>query len=238
MPGKTTSGGYNWVDNLVAKYNTSLVHAYDFAVAGATVDSNLIPPYQSQVRSFVQQVEIFTRHYSNTSGTWKPQDSLFTAWFGMNDIPRGESLTDWATISGETIQQYLKQAQNLYDVGSRYFVFLEVPPLQRTPLIRKESAEAQAAIVSDVSKFNKAIRKGLRNFAHHNLEARVWVLNTTKVFDKALDNPTAYGAPNADCYNSNGVSCLWWNDYHPGQAIQSLVAESVSELIKSKAHAM
>lgn len=46
------------------------------------------------------------------------------------------------------------------------------------------------------------------------------------------------GLQNAGCYNSNLVSCLWWNDYHPGQAIQSLVAESVSKLIKSRAHAM
>jgi phospholipase/lecithinase/hemolysin len=66
----------------------------------------------------------------------------------------------------------------------------------------------------------------------------VWTVNTTKVFNKALDNPTAYGAPNAVCYNSNGVSCLWWNDYHPGQAIQDLVAQSISGLIKSRAHAI
>lgn len=239
LPGKTTSGGYNWVGNLVAKYNKSLVLAYDFAIAGATVDSNLIPPYQPAVKSFVQQVQIFQGHYLNTSGTWNLDDSLFTAWFGMNDIPRGENLSDWTTtIFEETIQQYLAQAQNLYYVGSRYFVFLEVPPLQRTPQLIGESAAAQEAMASDVDRFNEAIREGIRDFAHHNREATVWLLNTTKIFNEALDNPTAYGAPNALCYNSNGVSCLWWNDYHPGKAIQDLVAKSISSLIKSRAHAI
>lgn len=156
----------------------------------------------------------------------------------MNDIPRGENLSDWTTIFGETIQQYLTQAQNLYDVGSRYFVFLEVPPLQRTPLISQGSAAVLNATIFDVDRFNKAIRKGVREFAHHNRDATVWILNTTSVFDRALDNPTAYGAPDAACYNSNGVSCLWWNNYHPGQAIQNLVAEGISRLIKSTLHAI
>lgn len=51
-------------------------------------------------------------------------------------------------------------------------------------------------------------------------------VDTQAPFNTAINNPTAYGAPNAVCYNANGVSCLWWNNYHPGQAIQKLVAQA------------
>ncbi|KAJ2997695.1 hypothetical protein NUW58_g580 [Xylaria curta] len=45
FPGQTTSGGLNWVGNVIAKQNTSLVLAYDLAVTGATTDKEIVDTY-------------------------------------------------------------------------------------------------------------------------------------------------------------------------------------------------
>jgi hypothetical protein len=44
------------------------------------------------------------------------------------------------------------------------------------------------------------------------------------VFNDLLDaDPEA-----ASCWNEDGVTCLWFNDYHPGLAIQDAVARAVA----------
>ena len=66
-----------------------------------------------------------------------------------------------------------------------------------------------------------------------NSGAVVTIVDTQAPFNTALSNPTAYGAGSggATCYNSNGVSCLWWNNYRPGQALQKLVAAVVASAL-------
>lgn len=56
------------------------------------------------------------------------------------------------------------------------------------------------------------------------------VVATQLAFSFMIDDPTAYDAPNASCYNPNGVSCLWTDPYNPGQKLQSLVGTYVTEI--------
>lgn len=48
-----------------------------------------------------------------------------------------------------------------------------------------------------------------------------------------LDDPQAWGAPDAHCINANGVSCLWWDTLHPGQAIQGQLGDAVAAQLAS-----
>jgi phospholipase/lecithinase/hemolysin len=92
----------------------------------------------------------------------------------------------------------------------------------------------QAAEAAAIDKYNAALVARLEVFraAHPDIEA-VYV-DTAPAFNEALGNPTKYGASDATCYNGNGVSCLWFNDYHPGVAINRLVAEAVAAAWKGK----
>ncbi|KAK9772083.1 hypothetical protein AB5N19_11705 [Seiridium cardinale] len=235
-PGSTTSGGPNWVGYLVAEYNNSLALAYDFAIAGATVDSTIVPPYQSAVKSFVQQAALFDQYYGSGSsheGVWASEDSLFTSWFGINDILRGYSPANWSTVAPQIIEQYFDQVQQVYDAGARSFVVFMVPPIQRAPsqISNETTATTTASLVND---FNDLLQAGLSEFESSNADATVWFLNTTTIFDAALDNPSAFGAADATCYNSDGTTCLWWNDLHPGLAIHRLVAEAVKNITATR----
>lgn len=231
-PGSTTSGGPNWIDYLVTEYNDSLALAYDFAIAGATVDSEIVPPYQSAVKSLVQQVSVFQKYYGSGGvyeDVWDFEDSLFTSWFGINDILRGYSPTNWSTVAPNITGRYFDQVQLLFDAGARSFVVFLVPPIQRSPsqVTNETAANITAHAVND---FNELLETGLYGFRRNNANATVWLLNSTTIFDLALDNPSAYGATDATCYKSDGTTCLWWNDLHPGLAIHKLVAEGVKNL--------
>ncbi|KAH8660175.1 carbohydrate esterase family 16 protein [Xylariales sp. PMI_506] len=240
FPGSTTSGGPNWVSDVTAVDNSSLVLSYDFAVAGATVDDDLVMAYLTTVPSFVQQVAEFEKYYDLSTGVytsasapsvqWSSNDTLFAAFFGINDIVNGYVFPNWTTTRPQVVDQYFAQAALLHSYGATNFVFFTIPPLWKTPKYVATNATAQAAIQNEVCLFNDLLHHGLKQFRSEYPGSKVWLLDTQPIFDKALDDPSAYGAADATCYNSNGLTCLWWNDFHPGQAIHGLVAQAVSEL--------
>lgn len=52
------------------------------------------------------------------------------------------------------------------------------------------------------------------------------VFNTTSYFWQVYDDPTSYGLDSdITCANADGTSCVWYDNYHPGQAIHKLVAQ-------------
>lgn len=73
----------------------------------------------------------------------------------------------------------------------------------RSPLMLDNAAPLSAAITS----YNTLLASGLANFkAGRNVTAKL--VDTHVPFNEALDNPTEYGAPDATCYNADGVSCV------------------------------
>ena len=92
----------------------------------------------------------------------------------------------------------------------------------------------QAGEAAAIDKYNAALAARLEQFktAHPDVEAVL--VDTAPAFNEALASPAKYGAPNATCFNADGVSCLWFNDYHPAVAINQLVAEAVAAAWKGK----
>jgi phospholipase/lecithinase/hemolysin len=96
--------------------------------------------------------------------------------------------------------------------------------LDQTPMVQTVEA-------SVVSAYNKVLASCATVFRTANPEANVWVFDTQVPFDAAIADPEAYGAPSATCLNADGRSCLWKDDYHPGQALHELVAKGVVDLV-------
>jgi len=228
--GYTTDNGLNWIGVLVEQLNTSLTLSYNFAYGGATTDASLVTPYESSVLSLVDQVKEFTSNIA--SGPWKADNTLFGIWMGVNDVGNAWGNSDWSTLLTEIMTQYFAQVQILYNAGGRNFLFLTVPPTWLTPMFIADGSSTQSGVEAAVKQYNADIVSKAAAFESANPGSKTWVYDTTTAFMTAINNPTKYGAPNATCYNSDGVSCLWWNNYHPGQAIQKLVAEGVAALLK------
>ena len=214
FPGYTTTGGDNWLGFYITQFNSTPVYSYNFAYGGATTDANLVAPYEPTVLSFVDQVT----QYENSVKTipnfasWTSQNSLWAVWMGVNDVGNGWYESNWSTLLGEIMTQYINQTQTLYNSGARKFLFLTVPPIQLTPSVASSGASNQALEAAAIAQYNQALTAKVAAFKAANAGVTTYVLNTTTPFMTAINNPTAYGAPNASCYDASGTACLWWND--------------------------
>lgn len=94
-------------------------------------------------------------------------------------------------------------------------------------LAQSDDARAQEDAV--ITQYNSLIASRLEAFSAANKGVTGKVVDTAAPFDTAIADPEAYGAPNATCYAEDGNSCLWFNDYHPGIAINKLVAQAVAD---------
>jgi phospholipase/lecithinase/hemolysin len=152
-------------------------------------------------------------------------------WIGVNDVGNTFWGSNTEQLYEKVMAQYFAQVQTLYDAGVRKFALLEVPPIGRTPSLVAQGQSATSQATKAIALYNSLLSHRLEDFKAAHSDVKTWLIDTSVPFDKALDAPTQYGAPDATCYNGNGNSCLWFNDYHPGVAIQKLVAEEVATTV-------
>ncbi|QSZ37335.1 hypothetical protein DSL72_009433 [Monilinia vaccinii-corymbosi] len=231
FPGITTDAGLNWIDHLVSTYNTSLTLSYNFAVGGSTVDNNIIASITQGAKSLVEQTAIFTANLASKPAyaPWTSSNTLFAIWFGINDIDISYAYTNESELFAKIFDTYWKQLDIMYSSGGRNFALLTVPPTNKTPRVLALNSSAQATYTTSIATWNKLVTNLATHFQSERAGSSVKVIETAIPFDAAISKPTAYGAPNAVCYNKNGVSCLWWNSFHPGQAVQKLVATAFAK---------
>ena len=231
FPGYTTSGGANWIGSLVTTYKPagSTLLSYNFAYGGATTDASLVTPFEPSVESFIDQVDLFKQNLV-PSTLWNGANTLFTVWMGVNDVGNAWYGSNWTTLYPQILNQYFTQLQVMYIAGGRLFLLLTVPPIQRTPSMLLQSVDSQNGEAAAVAQFNTLLQSKATAFQAANKGSKVYVYDTQVPFNTAVNNPTAYGAQNSTCYDASGTICLWWNDYHPGLAIQGLVAKGIAAL--------
>lgn len=218
---------------MVTKFNATLDLSYNLAYGGATTDASLVTPYDSSVLSFVDQTGEFTASLASKPSwaPWTAETALVGVWMGVNDVGNTFYLSNVTDVINAVVTRYFDQLQVTYNAGVRNFVLLSVPPTDQTPLMLANDAASEASLVSAIATYNSLLASKLATFKSQNSGTTAWIVNTSVPFYQAINNPTAYGAPDATCYNSDGTSCLWFNNYHPGVAIQQLVAEAVAAAV-------
>jgi len=129
LPGWTASGGLNWIGFMVTEFNTTAAVSYNFAYGGATVDADLVTPYTSTVKSFVDQVTDFSTQLAShpSYAPWTADNTIVAVWMGVNDIGNSFWLEDEDELLEKILTRYFEQLQIIYDAGARNFVLLTVP---------------------------------------------------------------------------------------------------------------
>ncbi|KAH7379728.1 hypothetical protein BKA64DRAFT_234575 [Cadophora sp. MPI-SDFR-AT-0126] len=236
FPGYTTSGGNNWLTYL-SKTPTPSLLTYNFASGGATTSATLVKPYTSTVLSLIDQVSLFSSNLATSPhpsyAPWTSADTLFGIWIGVNDVGNAWSSSNWTALSENIIDVYMQQVEKLYVGGARQIALLTVPPIELTPLVAKQGNATQVAEGKAVVRYNELLEGAVEKWRVGKGDAGVktLVVDTAPAFSAAVRDPKTYGAKDALCYNADGVSCLWFNDYHPGQAIQKLVGAAVQAAV-------
>ncbi|KAF8915394.1 hypothetical protein CPB85DRAFT_1432998 [Mucidula mucida] len=244
-PGWTSSGGENWVDFLTTTYNTSLVFTYNLAYGGATIDANLVAPYTPSVLSLTDQVNDFLDSGSLIP-SWSSEDTLFSFWIGINDLGNSyylggdrdvfsDTLLDayFALIDKLVIRLIAKHFTVLMLIpssatGARNFLFVNVPPTDRSPLMLGQSTDAQALLKSTIQGFNTKLAARAQALEANSSGVQTWVWDSNALFTTILDDPTSYGFTDVTTYGDS-PDLFWINDLHPTRYVHKFIAEDLAE---------
>lgn len=250
-PGYTSSNGPNWVDFLTTTYNLSQLKTYNLAYGGATVDSALVRPYLPTVLSLKQQVETeFLPIYGNKSLVpWTASTSLFAIWIGINDVGNSYQNANASAIQPLIFDVYGKVVDELYMSGARNFLFISVPPVDRSPLTTAQGPNASALERAAIATFNTQIKSLASNLTRTHPQAATFLFDANTLFSTVLDNPQTYpetaGYKNTTEYcfaYENGTatmtqlnaSCVypvneyfWLNSLHPTYPMHNLTAKEI-----------
>ena len=145
LPGYTTSGGKNWIGNLITTNNRTLLLNYNFSYGGATTNATIVKPFDPSVLSFIDQVTEFKNSIASKPSTtpWTSSNALFGIWIGVNDVGNSWYQSNVTDIFNSIMVSYFGQMQILYNAGARKFVLLSVPrksPPYLFPIIARHSS--------------------------------------------------------------------------------------------------
>lgn len=216
-PGYTSSNGPNWIDYLTVQYNASLLQTYNMAYGGATVDAALVAPYQPSVLSLSDQVEkLFFPAYGSKKATsqspaWTSSDSLFSIFIGINDVGNSYYVSDTATLNKKILDVYAGLVNMLYNAGARNFLFINVPPVDRSPLTISQGASAAASEKADLAAFNAGIASLASKLKSSFKDVNVFLTDASKIFSTVLDNPKSYAQTSA--VKNTTAYCMAYEKY-------------------------
>ncbi|KAG9581967.1 carbohydrate esterase family 16 protein, partial [Aureobasidium melanogenum] len=255
-PGYTSSNGPNWIDYLTTTYNKSFIETVNLAYGGATVDSTLVAPYLPTVLSVKEQVEseylpIYASYFSPVP--WSSDDTLFAIFIGINDIGNSYASQN-ATLLPTIFSELSGLVDKIYTSGARNFLFLNVPPVDRSPLTQAAGPSAQSLEAADIADWNNRLVSLSNSLTWKYKDATSFVFDTNKVFSRVIDHPCAYPqtCPYQNTTNyctayENGTSTptsfdpacgvsvdkyLWLNSLHPTFRMHQVIAEQIVKLIK------
>lgn len=102
---------------------------------------------------------------------------------------------------------------------------LHRPAFYKAPIFTTQTD--LSGLQANLESYNAQLVSNMAEFKANNSDITLGqVFNTTSYFWEVLDNPTAYGLDSdITAANSDGTSAVWYDDYHPGQAIHKLVAQ-------------
>jgi hypothetical protein len=117
---------------LTTEFNTTTTIAYDFAISGAAVEEaiawgQLVPGYVEQVNDYLLISENNTLTPSNPLfGIHRLVISDLVSWIGINDLVFKRNLVN-------SMEVLFDKAEVVYLHGAREFLYMNLPPLHRTP---------------------------------------------------------------------------------------------------------
>ncbi|KAF1973537.1 hypothetical protein BU23DRAFT_533148 [Bimuria novae-zelandiae CBS 107.79] len=263
----TAEGGPNWIElltNCGAREGlTSPLRCarqlWDFAYAGANTleDASFTPLHHAHTVSLTAQIAQF-KSYGDPALTQsgvirqgkKGSDVLVALWIGINDINdlaslRGRNAT-FAPLYERVQSRQFELVEQLYDLGYRHFLFLNLPPLDRGP-----SPNVNASMVST---FNDILKEHADEWQAQHMDASVLLFDVNTVLNGVLDEYEKYGFTNVTgycaAYNQPDIrtdpgkyGCkplreyFWYNSGHLTSRTHEIFTASLLEFLKGRSRA-
>lgn len=129
----------------------------------------------------------------------RPLSTLVAIWIGINDINDSAkyavpSFKDLYTSIIQTI--FASSVEPLRKAGYRNFLFLNLPPLDRTPSNLLRDPSVRLPNVTMLGWWNDALQKSAEEFAEEASGVKAMVWDANRFLNGVLDHPERYGIRN------------------------------------------
>ncbi|KIO31451.1 carbohydrate esterase family 16 protein [Tulasnella calospora MUT 4182] len=234
FPGYTACGLVtNWVDDMTTKYNKTLTYLYNFAYGGATIDSALVTPYLPTVLSLKDQISEYLGSVAShpKSTPWTSSNSIFSFFIGINDIGNSWYQSgDRGAFADVLLDEYFDLVQKTYKTGARNFLFINVPGVDKSPLMLDQPVESQEGEDVVLRQFNKKLAARVLKFQITHLDSKVYLYDShTRLLD-IINHPAKYGFADATSYGADS-DLMWCNNYHVSPGVHDLFAKDIKKLL-------
>ncbi|OCH86236.1 hypothetical protein OBBRIDRAFT_797374 [Obba rivulosa] len=225
FPGAITwteqDGKPNWVGYMVSKYladrpagRRPLV--FDYAVGG------------DAVTGVHRQIHKEFLPFAGKKPEWAPwvaSDTLFITWVGINDCAFAKEDT-----VKPMIDRLFEEQQYLYNAGGRNFLFVDLPPLNRSPAYRNKPFETETPPAYVL--WNTYLKDGIATFSSAHPGVTAMLFSSWDTFTRVLDNPIEYGFEPEVVGKRNGP--LWADHLHPTSAMHDWIARDMVAFLTSQ----
>lgn len=264
----TSTGGRIW-PRYVADYTGA--NLYDYAVSGAVCSNKQVDRYLSLINASFPDVEgyeipkfLADKSYTPANGTSAfivpDTETVYSMWIGTNDIGSNAFLTESQT-PGLTIVDYINCVYNQFDIlyenGARYFVLMNLAPLQLAPVYAtpenggvgevQNQTETSYRMKEQVNLAN-AVYKYQTPYeqlvANRYPGAHFAIFDMYSLFTDMYENPAEYlngTAPlnvqgyitaNESLSLSDRDSYLWYDALHPSEQADRVIAREFVDVVK------
>ncbi|KAG8805778.1 hypothetical protein FRC17_005339 [Serendipita sp. 399] len=132
----------------------------------------------------------------------------------------------------QAIDELLTLQQELYDKSARIFLFIDIPPVDRSPAYRGYRGRDHP---TKMVLWNIELQHRIRTFAAEKKAAgypiTVLYFSSHKVIASILDDPEAYGFPKEDIKKDGGA--IWVDQLHPTSAVHAVLAKELDLMLKA-----
>lgn len=232
LPNSTSPPPTKWIQHLALSHNASALSVFDLARNNASVERYAYtthPPGRIRQAqdvtgsliedvTFNEQVDQFQLWY--TTDRWKTQltnwtapTSLFTLWFGMNDID--EAVMRGTPMATHPIfASYMASLERLYTAGARNFLLLNTPPMERI------MPDPYLFVRQNVRDFNAQLRRLQRKLLARHRDATVFLFDAHTLLADALDEPSHYPETAGLVHLDQTCPSYWWGLGDRDEALQ------------------
>ncbi|EIN03914.1 hypothetical protein PUNSTDRAFT_109062 [Punctularia strigosozonata HHB-11173 SS5] len=206
-----------WVDYIPRQRDLSGMSIHNFAVPGATAEDDLA----EQLAHFFARFP--KKQLPASQPVLDPSQTLYVLFLGVNDCGRTEEDELEAIIEG-----IFDAVHDLYvKAGARNFLFVDVPPKDRSPAAVDFVHEIRARIET----WNGTLRTLASDFAQEASQASVFVFSSHVVVGDILDNHENYGFTDDDIAEEGGN--FWLDDLHITGDVHEVLAERLIKALLS-----
>jgi phospholipase/lecithinase/hemolysin len=198
---------------MTTTYNATFLETVNLAYGGATVDSKLVVPYLPTVLSLKDQIQgeylpVYAIHPSFFP--WQADDTLFATFIGINDVGNAYMEANSSLVFSLVFREYASLVDQLYVSGARNFLFLNVPPVNRSPLTAGYGPSAQALQATDIAAYNANLTHLAANLSATYPDAFTYVFDTNAIFTQVLDDPCSH--PETCAYKNTTDYCFYYEN--------------------------